>query len=192
MLKIEIFEFVKKGNFMNKLFINLLLILGINFSLLGSNNDTSERQRIYEQENEIFEGKKSVKSRIEKWKKQIEETANAFFAGSFVVQNNKGVLFFDTREFKIYDLNQAYDLNQVVDENTSVVIFILHTKYNLNRDHPDYQNRLNEAIAYAQRVDEYDRLTKEERLEQMRKDLKRNKHDRSQGHQGLAQPCPKV
>lgn len=41
---------------MNKLFINLLLVLGINFSLLGSDKDTSERQRIYEAENRKAEG----------------------------------------------------------------------------------------------------------------------------------------
>lgn len=177
---------------MNKLFINLLLILGINFSLLGSDQNTSERQLIYEEENRKAEGDDSSINPL-----AFDRSSKPFeFDGSredlnvvWVVGGQRipekelenypelksGPTFCFVNLKKIAKKEQP---GQHVHENGFSII-IAHTKYNLDPTDSEHEEISKEATEYAQRVDAYNKLTKEERKKQIRMHLKRrNKDDR--------------
>lgn len=177
---------------MNKLFINLLLILGINFSLLGSDQDTSEPQLIYEEENRKAEGDHSPIHPVvfDRSIKPFEfdgsrEDLNVFWVvgGQRIpekeLENNplskRGPTYCFVNLKKIVKKEQP---QQQVDEN-ELSIIIAHTKYNLDPTDSEHEEISKEATEYAQRVDAYNKLTKEERKKQIRMHLKRrNKDDR--------------
>ncbi|MBP6892073.1 hypothetical protein KBB68_00685 [Candidatus Babeliales bacterium] len=178
---------------MNKLFINLLLILGIHFSSFASNKDTSERQCIYEAECEKAEKSDSLINRV-----TFDRSTNQFkFDGSR--ENLDAVWFVDGQRVpdqKLEDCRQVLgsgptfcyvnlrrktqkQQSEQVDKNGSSII-IAHTKYNLDQNDSEHEEISKEAMSYEQRINAYNKLTKEERVKQIRASLKRrNKYDQS-------------
>lgn len=192
MRKIEIFELIKKGNFMNKLFINLLLVLGINFSVFGS-----ERESIYEEENAKAEDAALAINPL-----PFDRSNRRFaFVGSkedlnvFWVVNGKPISEYEINTNPDYAQLSSHcssattycfvnlgkktqnQQSEQVENGSSVII--VHTKYNLDPNDSEAEEILDEASAYAQRVDKYTRLSKKERKKQMQKHLM-SKHDRSE------------
>ncbi len=184
-------KLVKKGNFMKKLFINLLLILGVHFSL----NASSERELIYQDECDKAEPNQTIINPV-----PFDRSNKPFtFDGSredlteyWVIDGNRVTnveqannrasgptfCFFNTRFLrggKKY--KKPNGLNRILSRN-SVCVVIGHTKYNLNPKDPEYEARRAEAMSYQKRVAEYDQLTEDERLKERQKNLG-NKHDRS-------------
>ena len=184
---------------MNKLFINLLLILGINFSLFGSDGDTSERQLIYEEENSKAENANSLNNPVpfDRSSKRFEfdgsrenldvcwivngqRVSQKDLENSSKVQRPGPTVCFVNVDFlrggrKYLSPEPAGSQS---DENRESIFFIVHTKYNLDPSSPEYEARCAEAEAYARSVEAYNLLSKEERLKQMQEHLKRE-HDRS-------------
>jgi hypothetical protein len=195
--KIEIIWLRKKGNFMNKLFINLLLILGINFSLLGSDQDISERQLIYEEENRKAEGDhspihpvvfdRSIKrfefdgSREDLpvyWVVGGQRVSEKELENNPLSKRGPTYCFVNTAFLPggCKESRQEVDLAGSQEPN---VMMVVHTKYNLDPTDSEHEEISKEATEYAQRVDAYNKLTKEERKKQIRMHLKRrNKDDR--------------
>lgn len=176
---------------MNKLFINLLFILGINFSVYGS-----ERESIYEDEFQKAEGGNASINPLpfDRSSKPFEFVGSKEDLAIFWVVNGKRVSESEIKNnpdyaqlppenpsaptFCIINLRKKEKRKQLEQAANRLSRMIGHTKYNFNSNNSKINEITEEASAYDQRVRAYDALSEEERKKQIQEHLKRE-HDRS-------------